>query len=292
MATEKYTKMTAIEITENINTDDPAVIDAKIIRTEPPDLQVPLLRNLLPVVGLAFGTEVNRFFKIELTDEQKKAKFKITSRKEGSMMFVLQMPEFMADYFANISPELAVILADDSIVHLHLSMGEAATGKGRTEAHEWIHALLDASDSSEVKDAIDVVGRALQRLGIEMINDPKVTKLSGDKQSGFGEAKIHIGVRDIDPRNVGYRQIHTIKYLTLPSKLGKAGNTVTLSWPQFLLTKLNLCRKCNRFLDGMATCGLCASAGSSSSAPARVTKRKAADAYAARVAKRNGKQLE
>ena len=95
MATEKYTKMTTVEITESINTDDTAVIEAKIIRTEPPDLQIPLLRNLLPDVGLAYGTEVNRFFKIELTDEQKKSKFKITTRKEGSMMFVLQMPEFI-----------------------------------------------------------------------------------------------------------------------------------------------------------------------------------------------------
>jgi hypothetical protein len=130
MATEKLTEMTTVEVTENISTDNPAIIDAKIIGTEPPDLQIPQLRNLLTDVGLAFGAEVNRFFKITLTDEQKMTKFKITTRKEGSMMFVLQMPEFMADHFANNSPDLAVLLADDTIVHLRLTMGEAATGKG------------------------------------------------------------------------------------------------------------------------------------------------------------------
>jgi hypothetical protein len=63
---------------------------------------------------------------------------------------------------------------------------------------------------------------------------------------------------------------------------------VASSRPEFLLVKLNLCKKCNRYLDGMPKCGLCAAAGSSSSsAPAHVVKRKATDAYAARVAKRN-----
>ena len=282
------TNMTAIEVTQAISENEQITIEATIVRTEPVSYTMPKLRDLVSDVGLAFGNETERFFDVTLTNEQKAGKFKITPRMEGSMTFSFHVPELIADYFIDISPDLAVILADEAVIHLRFKRVEASTGAGRTEAHELVHAYMDANDPSAVHDAIDIIGRALHRTGIEMITDHKVTKLVTDKKSGFGQAKIHVGIRDTVPRNIILRDIHLIKYLTLPSKGGQAGNGVSLEWPKFLLAKLDLCHKCNRYLDGMTKCGLCAAAGSSSSsAPAHVVKRKATDAYAARVAKRN-----